>query len=209
MARKASWFSLFFVLLLAGCEKYPLLLSLHNYQEAGEKQRVALQVKYLPAPAITGDWQGLKHKLSIFDLSFRDTANKDYTVLLTYTFASVDHTAQYNIRFLNIAGKRYIEAAESETTNPYSVLPAAGCYLKLNRISEDTIIYQVMDGLYAQKWMKAKGYHYIPYTGYRAEKSKPVYLTENLQKQTALLKAIYDIPQAFRPADTITRIRLK
>jgi len=207
MALKISLLPLVFVLLLTGCERYPLVLSLHNYDTAVERQRAALQVKNLPTPVITGDWYGLKHKLSIFDLSFRDTGNKEYTVLLTYTFASVDHTAQYNIRFISIAGNKYIEATETEITNPYSVLPAVSSYIKLNRITSDTIIFQVMDGHYAEKWLKTKGYHYTYCPGYRTEASKPVYLTESLQRQTAFLKAMYSIPQAFLPADTITRIK--
>jgi len=207
MVCPTRWLSFAFIFLLTGCEKYPLLLSLHNYGEAGEKQLAALQVKSLPAPVITGDWYALKHKLSIFDLGFRDTVNKNYTVLLTYAFASEDHTAQYNMRFLSIGGKKYIEASESETTNPYSVLPAVTGYLKLIRLTADTIIAQVMDGIYAQKWMKAKGYHYTPYTGYRAEASKPVYLTENLPRLSVLLKTLYHIPQAFLPPDTMLRMK--
>lgn len=207
MAPNTRWLFGVFVLLLTSCEKYPLLLSIHNYQEAGEQQCVVWQVKHLTSPDITGEWSGQKHKLSIYNLHFRDTSNINYTLLMNYTFASVDHTAQYNIRFISIAGNRYIEAAESEQSNPYSVLPAVSSYLKLNRISADTIIFQVMNGLYAEKWMEKKGYHYTPYTGYRAEKSRPVYLTENLQRQTTLLKALYSIPQAFLPADTITRVK--
>jgi hypothetical protein len=207
MDRSTRCLPLAFAFLLAGCEKYPLVLSLHNYDTAGEQQRAALQIKNLPIPFITGDWYGLKHKLSIFDLSFRDTGNKEYTVLLTYTFASVDHTAQYNIRFISIAGNKYIEGAETEITNPYSVLPAVSSYIKLNRITSDTIIFQVMDGRYAEKWLKTKGYRYTRCPGYRTEASKPVYLTESLQRQTIFLKTLYNIPQAFLPADTITRMK--
>jgi hypothetical protein len=195
------------VLLLTSCEKYPALLTLHNYYDAGEKQRNVLQVTTIPAPDISGDWQGLKHKISIFDLSFGRTEYKDYTVLMYYTFASVEHTAQYNMRFISIAGKKYIEAAETETTNPYSVLPAICSYLKLDKLSADTIIFRMINGSFAEKWLKSKGYHYTIISGYRHEDMPPVYLTENIQKQTIMLKSLYNNPQAFLPADTITRIK--
>jgi hypothetical protein len=117
-------------------------------------------------------------------------------------------TTMYDLFFFSIAGKQYIEVVSPGTKiSAHDFMLPISTYLKINKLTRDTIIIQMPDGKYTETFLKLKGFKYfIPYESSGGE-SVPIYLTENPENMAKVLKELYPIPEAFQRADTLIRMR--
>jgi hypothetical protein len=210
----------FVALIFSACDKSPQVFSVNNFRTGFEENGKSSSVIPMPVKGLTGIWIGLEHKLKIspaLSSGFRNTGNKPikdtsfFIVELIDTLQEKDgfrDTTSYDLAFFSIAGQQYIEVVSPGTKiAAHDFMLPISTYLKLNKLTKDTIIIQMPDGRFTEAFLKSKGIKYfIPYESVKDE-SGPIYLTENPEKLAQVLKSLYLIPEAFQRADTIIRDR--
>ncbi len=206
--------------LCSACDKSPQVFSVNNFRTGFEENGKLSPVLPIPVKGLTGIWIGLEHKLKIspsISSGFRNTGNKPlkdtsfFIVELIDTLQEQDgfrDTTSYDLAFFSIAGQQYIEVVSPGTKiAAHDFMLPISTYLKLNKLTRDTIIIQMPDGIFTEAFLKSNGFTYfIPYENNKDENG-PIYLTENPEKLAQVLKALYPIPEAFQRADTLIRMK--
>ncbi len=201
-------FILLYLLLITACNRSPQVFSFNNFATELSDSSTVEKVTLFPVKDIEGDWSGLDHRIKI---SFYSTIKgmDAYTAELIDTAedksGNIDTTSYYLV-FITIAGHPFAEVL-SEGTKPAShdfTVPVS-TYLKINKLSPDTIIVQMPSGVFAAAYMKDNHYNYfVPYSD-KNEKVYPVYITEEPDRLAELLNGLCNFPKAFLPADTIVK----
>jgi hypothetical protein len=194
-------------LLLAACDRTPEVFSVNNFSMVNKDSiRARMGVTALPIPEITGHWTGLQHDI---DINITNGYNRltFYSVALIDTIRSKDSgTAFFDIDFMAVNGLPYIEVLSyGGQWDIHDFRLVLSTYIKINKLTIDTIIMQMLNSKFTEGWLKAKGYKYFVTTEDKGHKDHPIYLTENLPRLATLLKQLYRVPQAFQVADTIVR----
>jgi hypothetical protein len=207
-------------LLCSTCDKSPQVFSVNNFKTGFEENGKNGSVLPMPVKGITGLWTGLEHTLKIstsISSGFRNTGNEPLNDTSFFIVEMIDpiqeqggfrDTTTYDLTFFSIAGQQYIEVVSPGTKiSAHDFMLPISTYLKLNKITKDTIIIQMPDGKYTETFLKLKGFKYfIPYETYKDERG-PIYLFENPGNMARVLKELYLIPEAFQRADTLIRMR--
>ena len=213
------WGSIF-LLFFGACDRSPQVYSVNNFGSGFEENGKVSAVLPLPVKGLTGLWLGLEHKLKISSFVSSDLSDNGKIPIKDTVFFKVElidtiqengglrDTTQFYLDFISIAGHQYIEVFSPGTKiAAHDFMLPISTYLKINKLTRDTIIIQMLDGNFTESFLKSKGFDFfIPYD-YNKEKSGPIYITENPERLAQVLKAIYAIPEAFQRPDTLVRIR--
>lgn len=197
----ASW------LLITACEKQPEVFSFNNFSSALIKGERVKTVAPFSAKGIEGTWSGMGHEieitpgtsnhLNIYIAALIDTNKSDK--------AGID-TTSYSILLITVAGHRFAEViSEGSHINAHDFMIPVSTWLKINKLSWDTIIVQMPASKFASSYMKANNYSYFIPAEYKNEKEFPVYITEDPDRLAALLNNLWKFPAAFQPPDTLLR----
>jgi len=209
-----------FLLFFSACDRSPQVFSINNFRSGLEENGKVNTVLPLPVKGLTGIWVGMEHQLRIspsISSGFRNKGNKPIKDTIFFIVELIDtipenggirDTTSFDLAFISIAGHQYIEVVSPGTKiAAHDFMLPISTYLKLNKLTRDTIIIQMPDGNFTESFLKSKSFAYfIPYDYLKVE-SGPIYITENPERLTQVLKAIYTIPEAFQRADTLVRIR--
>lgn len=215
-----SFFVAIVALLFTACDKSPQVFSVNNFRTGFEENGKSSSVLPMPVKGLIGIWSGLDHTLKIshsISSGFRNTGNrplKDTSFFIVELIDSIQEqgvfrdTTTYDLSFFSIGGQQYIEVVSPGTKiAAHDFMLPISTYLKLNKHTKDTIVFQMLDGKYTETFLKLKGFKFfIPYEINQGE-SGPIYLTENPENLARILKDLYTIPQAFQRADTLIRLR--
>ncbi len=193
-------------LVLTGCDKAPEVFSVNNFSMLHDSSRARIGVTAILLPNISGYWTGMEHNI---DINITNGMNglDLYSVTLIDTAASRDSgSTSFDINFMATGGKPYAEVYSwnSWKAHEFNTLTIT-TYLKINKLTADTIIVQMMDSHFTKSWLKVKGYRFFTPADEKAGEDHTVYLTENLPRLATLLKELYRFPKAFQMADTIVR----
>jgi hypothetical protein len=115
----------------------------------------------------------------------------------------------YDVDFIKAGGAPYAEVVSwgmNRDEHDFNLVLSA--YARLNKLTTDTIIIQMMNSSFTEGWLKAKGYHYFITADEKSQKDPSIYLTEDLPRLGKLLKEIYRETRAFKEADTLVRVRM-
>jgi hypothetical protein len=207
-------------LLFTACDKSPQVFSVNSFRTGFEENGKSSNVLPIPVKGLIGIWSGLDHTLKIspsISSGFRNTGNKSLKDTSFFIVELIDSileqgafrdTTIYDMSFFSIAGHAYIEIISPGTKiAAHDFMLPISTYLKLNKHTKDTIVFQMLDGKYTETFLKSKGFKFfIPYDISQGE-SGPIYLTENPENLARVLKDLYTIPAAFQRADTLIRLR--
>lgn len=196
------------LLLLTACGRRPEVFSVNNFSMISDSERLMVNVKELDIPDIKGEWMGLEHRIEV------DTTNSInglhlYSVQLIDTARNKDSGAVgYDIHFMSVAGKPYIELINWQH-DPHGMHISTSTYLKIKKITADTIIVQMPISYFTEGWLQAKGYNFFVLADEKYEKGHAVYLTEEPERLAILLKELYHVKRAFNSPDTIIRSKVQ
>ena len=193
-------------LVLAACEKAPEVFSVNNFSMVQDSVRTRMGVTALTLPDITGHWTGLEHNIDVNITNGMNGINF-YSVRLIDTAHSRDSSSTwFDVDFMAAAGKPYAEVISwGCDRDPHEFSLVLSTYLKINKLTSDTIIVQMLNSAYTEKWLKARRYNYFVTEEEKKQKEHFIYLTEDLPQLTAILKELYRVPQVFQSPDTIVR----
>jgi len=197
------------LLLLMSCGSRPEVYSLNNFAMIQDSERLIVGVREMDIPAITGEWMGMEHKIQI---AVTNSINglQLYSVTLTDTARGKDSgSAYYDIHFMSTSGKPYIELVYWQHGDPHGMGISNSTFLKINRLTADTIIVQLPNSYFTEGWLQAKGYNFFVPADEKYDKGHNVYLTEEPERLAILLKELYDVERAFQPPDTIIRSKVQ
>lgn len=173
-----------------------------------DSERLIAGVKQLEIPAIKGEWMGLEHRIQV-DITNGVNGLMLYSVILIDTARNKDSgSVGYDIHFMSVAGKPYIELIHWQQ-DPHGMNFSTSTYLKIKKITADTIIVQMPDSYFTEGWLQANGYNFFVLADEKYEKDHAVYLTEEPERLAILLKELYNIKRAFQSPDTIIRSKLQ
>jgi hypothetical protein len=207
-------------MLFNSCDRSPQVFSVNNFRTGFEDNGKSNLVKPMPVKGLTGVWIGLEHQLKISPSISSGYRNNDSKLLKDTSFFIVElidtlqeqngfrDTTLYDLAFFSIEGQQYIEVVSPGTKiAAHDFMLPISTYLKLNKLTKDTIIIQMPEGKFTEAFLKSKGFNYfIPYENSKDEMG-PIYLTENPEKLAQVLKALYPLKEAFQRADTLVRLR--
>lgn len=197
-------------LLLAACEKTPEVFSVNNFTMTDTIGRAAAGVQPLTVPDIDGIWTGMEHTIRI------EGSNSVVNGLPTYSIGFIDtvHSRDsgstwYEVDFVKTGGQPYAEViSPGFKHDEHDFNLVLSTYARINKLTNDTIIVQLLNSGFTEGWLKVKGYKYFVTTEDKRHKEHPVCLTEDLPQLATLLKELYRVPKAFQMADTIVRKQL-
>ncbi len=193
--------------LLTACGKTPEVFSINNFTMTDSGGRAAAGVKAMTLPAITGKWTGIEHEI-VIEESGRINGMYTYSIGMIDTMHSRDSgSTWYEVDFITAGGRPYAEVVSwGLNRDEHDFNLVLSTYAKINKLTSDTIIVEMLNSEFTEGWLKAKGYKYFITAEDKGHKDHPLYLTENLPRLAALLKELYRVPQAFQVADTIVRM---
>jgi len=195
------------ILWQTSCENSPQVFSVNNFTMVHSDNRTEIGIQPIAAQGITGHWMGMGHEINITP-SNRGNELTLYSVGLMDTVRSTDcDTTWFDINFMTVSGRPYIEVIDWGAYGGHSFSLVLSTYVRLNKLSGDTIIIQMQSSEFTQDWLKAKGYKYFETADVQTREDHAIYLTEDLPHLAALLKELYHLPKAFQVADTIVRKR--
>jgi len=195
--------------LLTACKSIPDIFSVNNFSMTDSAGRAAAGISQMVVPDITGNWAGMEHKIRI------EENNSLLNELPTYKFGLIDtkHSEDsgstwYTLNFMKAGNNGYSEAIRDGVhRDEHDFALVLSTYVRLNKLTADTIITQVMNSAFTESWLKKRGYKYFITAEEELKKEHTIYLTESLPRLAALLKEIYRMPHAFKEADTLVRVR--
>lgn len=195
-------------LLLVACGHRPEVFSVNNFTMIHDSERLMAGVRELAVPDIKGEWMGLEHRIQV-DVTNGINGLNLYAVKLIDTARGKDSGAAiYDIHFMTTSGKPYIELIHWQH-DPHGINISTSTFLKMNKITADTIIVQMPISYYTEGWLEAKGYDFFVLADEKYEKGHSVYLTEEPERLAVLLKELYDVERAFKIPDTIIRSKVQ
>jgi hypothetical protein len=209
--------SLFAATFLISCDRAPMLFSVNNFNANLDDSAVSSVVKLTSTKGIEGTWLGMEHEIKVlpdFNLSPESSDSIPLKSKQTYTIQFIDtannktlpDTTEYKALFIKINGQIFLEIISEGTNNTdHDLRLEISTYLKINKITPDTVIVQMPESKFTEAYLKANGYHYFILTESKTEKVRPLYLTEDPQKLALLLKNLCKFPKAFQMPDTILR----
>lgn len=207
--RKAPVLLFVLLLLLMACGRRPEVFSVNNFAMLQDSERLIVNVTAMAVPAINGEWMGLEHRILVDTTNSINGLNL-YSVTLIDTAHSKDSGAAfYAIHFMRTAGKPYIELIHWQHNDPHGMDISTSTYLKINKLTADTIIVQMPNSYFTEGWLQARGYNFFALADEKYDKGHAVYLTEEPERLAVLLKELYDVERAFQPPDTIIRRKLQ
>lgn len=197
------------LLLLAGCKSVPDIFSVNNFTMTDSAGRAAAGVKKMPVPDIAGSWMGMEHAIKIEGTVSTVNGLPIYSLGLIDTTHSRDSgSTWYDVDFILAGGRPYAEViSEGFNRDEHDFNLVLSTYVRLNKLTRDTIITQMMNSAFTEGWMNAKGYKYFVTADQKLQKDHTVYLTEDLPRLGKLLKELYPVTRAFKEADTLVRVR--
>lgn len=214
----AHFVGFFFLLLLVGCDRMPQVYSVNYFRSGFENNGSIPGVKRMPVQEIIGVWEGLNHQIKVSSCSFsnflRDTLNTKKGACMYFAElidkdpdkAGFMDTTAYDLTFIYIAGQPFLEVISPGTKiSAHDFMLPISTYLKINKLTPDTLIVQMPESVYTEGFLKAKGYAYFVPADYNKEDSYPLYITETPERLGLLLKELSAIPQAFQKADTLVK----
>jgi hypothetical protein len=159
------------------------------------------------AKGIEGTWNGMGHDIEItagtnnhlnfYSAALIDTNKSDK--------AGID-TTSYSILLITVAGHRFAEViSEGSHINAHDFMLPISTWLKINKLSPDTIIVQMPASKFTTAYMKENNYSYFIPFEFKNEKEFPVYITEDPDRLAALLNNMWKFPAAFQSPDTLLR----
>jgi len=168
--------------------------------------RTLMGVKALPVPDITGQWTGMGHTIQI-NITNGVNGLTLYSAALTDTMECKDcGTSYFDIDFMTAHGKPYVEViAWGGMSDQHDYTLSTSTYLKIEKLTTDTIIVQMMKSAFTERWLKSKGFKFFVTYEEKLHKDHRLYLTEDLPELTDLLKKMYSVPQVFNVPDTLVR----
>jgi hypothetical protein len=194
------------LLLLVACNKIPKVFSVNNFTMVQDSARAVMGVTALPLPDITGHWTGLEHNIDI-NLTNGINGVTLYAAGLIDTMHSRDSgSTWFDVHFMATGGKPWVEVIDwGGMGDEHDYTLTTSIYLKINKLTADTIIVQMLNNEYTEGWLQKKGYRYFVTAQEKHHTDHTLYLTEDLPRLTLLLKELYRVPKAFMEADTIVR----
>lgn len=170
-----------------------------------DSARAIMGVKALSIPDITGLWTGMGHNIKI-------NITNGINGLTLYSVALIDimdckfcGTTIFDTDFMTAGGKPYVEVITWGGGDSHDFTLTISTYLKINKLTKDTIIVQTMNNAFTEGWLKSKGFKFfVPYIE-KLDKDRRLYLTEDLPRLANLLNEAYSVPQIFNMADTLVR----
>jgi hypothetical protein len=218
MARNIIYlYSLFAAAFLISCDRSPMLFSVNNFNANLDDSAVSSIVKLTQTKGIEGTWLGMEHEIKVlpdFNLASENSDSITLKPKQTYTVQFIDtannktlpDTTEYKALFIKIKGQLFLEIISEGTNNTdHDLRLEISTYLKINKLTTDTVIVQMPESKFTEAYLKANGYHYFILAESKTEKIRPLYLTEDPEKIAVLLKDLCKFPKAFQPADTILR----
>lgn len=204
MKKLISFFSL--TLLLIACDREPEVFSVNNYTMVQDSVRALMGVKALSIPDITGHWTGMGHNI-VINITNGVNGLTLYSAGLIDTMDCKDcGTTYFDVDFMTAGGKPYVEVIDwGGMANSHDYKLTSSTYLKINKLTVDTIIVQLMKSAFTEGWLKSKGFKFFVTYEEKLRKDHRLYLTEDLPRLAGLLKQAYHVPQVFHVADTLVR----
>lgn len=194
-------------LLITACDKTPEVFSFNNFSSVLIKNERVKTVAPFSAKGIEGTWSGMGHDIQITPGSIDN--QHVYTAAMidtNKTAGSIVDTTSYSILFVTVAGRRFAEViSEGSHINAHDFMIPVCTWLKINKLSWDTIIVQMPASKFVTTYMKANNYSYFIPAEFKNEKEFPVYITEDPDRLATLLSNIWRLPAAFQPPDTLLR----
>ena len=172
-----------------------------------DSSRTRIGVLPLPVPNIKGEWTGMEHKIRV-ELTNGMNELELYSVGLIDTVGSKDSgTSYFDIHFMSVSGKPYIEVIDWNISEQHGFHLTTSTYLKIHKLSTDTIIVQMLNSGFTEGWLRTKGYHYFKTADEKIRTDPTLYLTEDLGRLARMLKELYNVPAAFQIPDTLVRVQ--
>lgn len=189
--------------LLISCEKIPEVISVNNFSMVQDSARQKIGVRKLKTPDIKGEWLGLAHKIRI-DTTNGTNGLEFYSVELIDTGDDKSSGSKYyDVDFLSVNRKPFIEVINWENADSHGIGLPASTYLKIVKLTADTMIVQVMKSEFTERWLKANGFKFFVLADDKTSKDHTVYLIEEPARLAKMLRLIYDQPKFFKPPDTL------
>lgn len=209
--------SLFAAAFLISCDKVPVLFSVNNFNANLDDSAVSSIVKLTRTKGIEGKWLGMEHEIKVlpdFNLAPESSDSVPFKSKQTYTVQFIDtaenktlpDTTEYKALFIKINGQLFLEVISEGTNNTdHDLRLEISTYLKINKLTPDTVIIQMPETKFTEAYLKANRYHYFIPTEFKTEEIRPLYLTEDPVKLAALLNDLCKFTKAFQTPDTILR----
>ncbi|HET9057277.1 MAG TPA: hypothetical protein VFN30_10585 [Chitinophagaceae bacterium] len=224
MRKKSSWWIFTFILLAAtgsSCDKFPQVFSVNGFRRLLSDSDATASVKLFPVKNITGEWIGFEHLIGIssdtsvtflipdsIDLRRNVSFIVELMDTVPYSKESKPDTTVYRLLFITIEGQPFIEIGNVlESNSKHSFMLPVKTYLKINKLTRDTIIVQMPQSDAMAKWLKTNRYNYFVPTRYSYEDVYPVYITEDPIKLGNLLYKTTKESSIYQTPDTIIRKR--
>jgi hypothetical protein len=194
--------------LFSACNKAPEVFSVNNFAMTDAKGLATAGIQRMTVPPIEGTWYGMEHKIRV-EKSMDETDLSAFMIGFIDTVQSPDTgSTWYRVDFLKAGGQPYAEVislARNREEHDFSLVMST--YARVNKLTADTIIIQMMNSAFTEGWLKGKGYQYFVTSDQKDKEHHPVYISEDLPRLSALLKELYKFPRAFKDADTIVKKR--
>ena len=188
----------------------PEIFSVNNFTMTDSVGRTAAGIKPMPVPDITGNWMGMQHAIRIEATNSKRNGLPYYIIGMIDTLHSRDSgSTWYEMDFIKAGGSPYAEVvSRGLNRDEHDFSPVFSTYARVNKLTRDSIIIQMMNSSFTQGWLKTKGYHYFITADENSINEPSVYLTEDLPQLGKLLKELFSLPKAFKEADTLVRLRM-
>lgn len=204
--------------LLTACDKGPDVFSFNNFSSLLMNDEPVKTVTQLTFKGLEGTWRGRDHNIELSEFSTSRSRPDGSFSKLDYYEAAVIYTdgngrgsidvSMYSILFIKVSGQPFVELISKGThDNDYDFSFRVSTWLKINKLSRDTIIVQLPTSKFATAYMKANSFSYFIPAEYRNKKEFPVYITEDPDRLADLLKSLSRFPEAFQAPDTLLRLR--
>jgi len=209
---------LFFQLFFSACDRSPQVFSVNNFRSGFEVNGKVNMVMPMPVKGVTGIWIGMEHRLRFSPAISSGPRNapkktlKDTSIFIVELIDTIPEasgyrdTTAYDLSFITIAGLPFIEIVSPGTKiAAHDFMLPVSSYVKLNKLTKDTMIIQMPEGRFAESFLQSKGFAYfVPFDNLK-EDIRPVYITENPERLAQILKALYAVPDAFQQPDTLLK----
>lgn len=196
------------LLLFSACEKAPQVFSLNNFTSVYSAGQDVPLVKLLPSKDLEGTWMGMGHHINIVTVSLNNVERFIAELIDTSSAnTSVKDTTEYYILFISVAGHPFIEIiSEGNKNADHDFMLPVSTYLKIDKLTPDTIIVQMPSSNFTSAYLKDNRYNYFIPAEYKTEKEFPVYITEDPYRLAEILNGLCNFSNAFQQPDTLVRI---
>jgi hypothetical protein len=207
-----------FQLFFSACDRSPQVFSVNNFRSGFEVNGKVSLVLPKSVKGVTGIWVGMEHQLRFSPAISSGPRNTPKKTLKDTSFFIVElidtipeasgyrDTTAYDLSFITIAGLSYIEIISPGTKiAAHDFMLPVSSYIKLNKLTKDTMIIQMPEGRFAESFLQSNGFNYfVPFDNLK-EDIRPVYITENPERLAQILKSLHAIPEAFQQPDTLLK----